>query len=266
MPAVVGFTTGSSLMTSGTGKKTLLPSAESLAKATERMKQWERDMQDEFPEDSGDDDMLLKDAPTFQPTFRPVLEAVENAFAERQPPSTPSPAGGKFTSLSPLASRATSEKKAFKSPIITTAATKAKASTGYIASPLNPNRFTDPKPPVTPARPVSLFTPAKLPTMSPPKKTLGVTPRHTGGGPSTTKPAFSTPFKSGMRPGDPGRLRFDTARSTRKAEAAAPSFVINGVRRPTPSSKAKGKEHAVCFDLCKCDALTQPHVLNQQIQ
>ena len=150
IPTVVGFTTSSILLKPGDAKKgTLMPSAEALAKAAATMKRWQKEMEDEFPDLVDEDEetelqnISTNILPAFQPAFRSVLGAMENSFAEREPPSTPSPVGGGFRSLSPLAHRTVQDKRGgFKSPLLSSTNAKAKG-TGYVASPLNPHRAAD---------------------------------------------------------------------------------------------------------------------------
>lgn len=263
IPAIVGFTTGSNLLKPGNAKKpTLVPSAEALAKAAEIMKRWQSEMDDDFSDsDDPEHDLEYPDMPThtlpsFQPILRPVLGTMENSFAERQPPSTPSPVGGGLQSLSPLSRRRVpGNKNSFKSPLMSTPATRARGSTSYVASPLNPTRAKEHIMPATPVRRSPPSTPVRPMAMSPPKKTLGVTPRRVVSGGSVKKPAFSTPFKTGMRPGELGRVHLDAVRfaappGESSSSAVVNSLMIGSTSHTTSPSKGKGKTRAIYFDLC----------------
>ena len=115
------------------------------------------------------------------------------------------------------------EKKPFKSPLLTNTGTTpfrspliTSKSTPAVSSPLNPKRFA---PYTTPTRPSAPSTPA--PSSSPYAPMYPSTPIYFSSGPSTprslgmssrrssigsVKKQFTTPFKPGMRPGEPGRL------------------------------------------------------------
>ena len=265
-PAFTGFTTGSNLFNPAKSKsKILMPSAEALAKAAQRLAQWDKEYIDELDENDDAPIMPEETSPEMTPStslsgfssaagaFRPVLNGVENSFSEQQPPSTPSPAGPSGLagrSFSPLVPRgATDKKKEFKSPLLTTPAsrTQQQTSSSYVSSPLKSKFTGGTKGFVTPMRVAGPSTPGK-PSMpiSSPKKSLGVTPRRVTGSVGK-KPAFSTPFKAGMRPGEPGRAVLSVT------QVASPAVrVIGSGKIPfVGGGKSKGKGRATYFDLCR---------------
>lgn len=221
------------------------------------MKRWQKEMEDEFPnsddpdQDSENNEIPPHYIPSFQPASRPVLGAVENSVTERQPPSTPSPISVGFRTLSPLSHRtALNKRHGFKSPLLLTATGNAKGATSYVAS-LDPDR---PKKILQPIEPLRLSTPVAK-ASSPSKKNLGALPRRQIGGTPLKKPAFMTPFKAGMKPGEAGRKQLD---GTRDNQQPASSIVFS-------ASKSKGKSRAVYFDLsrfCKpcCSAMIYPTI------
>ncbi|KAI0094432.1 hypothetical protein BDY19DRAFT_901619 [Irpex rosettiformis] len=262
VPVFTGFTTGSNLFNPAKAKaKTLMPSAEALAKAAQRLAQWDKEFDDEVTDTSIVSELREEAQAAAAPNIsfggfstagaiRPVLGAMENSFSDQQPPNTPSPAGPSGLtgrSFSPLVPRGTGDKKKeFKSPLLTTAASRTQqASSTYVSSPLKPKFTSGTKGFVPPTRVAGPSTPVRpVAPISSPKKSLGVTPRR----PTTSvgkKPMFSTPFKTGMRPGEPGRAALDTT----KIASLAVHIVGSGKTGPPVSKRIKGKGRATYFDL-----------------
>ncbi|KAI9057745.1 hypothetical protein FKP32DRAFT_1321754 [Trametes sanguinea] len=147
--AQVGFTSAS-------GKSNwAAPSAEALARAAAKMKQW----QDEFDRDGeplSDSGMTENAAPsgsapavssnpnpsTMQTPVRPALRPMENAFSPAQPPDTPTPAAAAaknpthFTVVAGMQIK----NKPFKSPLVNRPpqSRAVSAPSPYVNSPLNP--------------------------------------------------------------------------------------------------------------------------------
>lgn len=267
-PAFVGFQSGSSLMNAGKGGKKAgwsAPSAEALAKAAERMKQWEAEIEKELEQppagdNTGDDAAaaLFQSAGSTLPmstSGRVVLGAVENATASSssrplsQPeiPDTPTPIRTDFKRTGPSLGSPLANRKPFKSPLLARAPAP---SSSYAASPLNPNRASASSRPSVPfATPVkagfsSASAVASTSSSAPTKKSLGVTPRRPGVSP-VKKAAFTTPFKPGMRPGEAGREQLELSQKIKAPVFVSAATMASG----TPARKDKGKGRAVYFDL-----------------
>lgn len=254
VPKLVGFSSGSSLL--NPAKKATswsAPTADALAKAAERMRQWQAEIDAEL---TGGD---VPREPTESTSSRIVLDTIENSFisgslppSQAEAPETPTPVRIMPMPLGSLKSAGVLDnRKPFKSPLKAPQkngnVSGSVAAASYVASPLNPSRasgsallqskaFAPLKPllPATPTRPIAGPS-------SPPKKSLGTTPRRFAGSPMS-KPAFVTPFKAGMKPKDLGRTQKNTPQ---------PQIVLKG---PYTSSakKDKGKGRAVYFNLGMC--------------
>ena len=99
-------------------------------------------------------------------------------------------------------------------------------------------------------------------------KTLGLTPRHAGASIPIKKPAFTTPFKAGMKPGEPGRLKL-AARAQEVPEVKnnfiqTHAKVASRLLQPITPSAGKGKSRAAYFDLCKRPEAGQISVSSQR--
>ncbi|KAI0778800.1 hypothetical protein BD413DRAFT_511860 [Trametes elegans] len=220
--------------------------------------------------------------PSLQTPLRPALRPVENASAAR-PPGTQSPAGGAskgpphYTVVAGMQIKNTP----FKSPLMS----RPQQGTRSISmpSPLNPARPLDHRvasgtklppafgsanaiggsstptkaPPgasafVSPVKPGSAaFTsPLKANTSGsvPPVKALGMTPRRLGISGAVGKAKFSTPFKKGMAPGDPGRTQLERKLKEEQVRAAA-SQTFHVQTGGSPSKRVKEKKVYQFFDL-----------------
>lgn len=267
VPAFAGFQTSASLLNPSKTGRTVwsAPSAEALAKAAERMKRWEAEIDKELaaPSVPAEPTPSLDAGSASQPAFgRIVLKDVENSTAQLssqplsqlEPPDTPTPVRTAFKppSATPFGGAG---RKPFKSPMLTRPA--AGPSTPAFASPLNPHRagpssgFKPPSftTPIKAAFPTPLGS-ASTSTASPAKRSLGLTPRRLGVGSPLKKPAFVTPFKAGMRPGDPGRAQLEASQRVVAQKANTPLVVgvVPTVFR-TPAKQDKGKGRMSFFDL-----------------
>lgn len=263
-PVFVGFQTSASLLSSSKpSKKTSWSvSAEALAKAAERMKRWEAEIDKELVEPSAQTEAVspLDLGSVSQPVFeRVVLKDVENSsvvqpssqsLSQPEPPDTPTPVR---TASKPPSSTgfASTSRKPFKSPLMTrpTAGPSSGPSTPSFSSPLNPRRTSSGfKPPsfTTPLKPAFASTSTSA---SPAGKSLGMTPRRAVGSSPLKKPGFTTPFKPGMRPGEPGRAQLEATEREVVREARTPLVVGNVPSVFKTPAKDKGKGRATFFDL-----------------
>ncbi|KAH9897778.1 hypothetical protein C8Q73DRAFT_779673 [Cubamyces lactineus] len=288
--AEVGFSSAAAL--NGGKSNWAAPSAEALARAAARMKQWEAEFEHEDTPPaseaqnaentapSGSDIPPVPPPPSFQTPLRPALRPVENgsAFSSAQPPDTPSPAGAALKSTAPthftVVAGMQIKNKPFKSPLISRPQQPrtVSAPSPYVNSPLNPGRRTDFRVASSSKLPSAFAigasaaagpsTPAKMPAgtsafVSPlklggaaftsPVKSLGMTPRRMGML-GTGKGKFSTPFKPGMAPGEPGRSQLEQRLRQEQTEAAAgrPVQIQAGA---TSTKKGKEKKTYGFFDL-----------------
>lgn len=241
-PTFVGF--------KSLGTKTFAPSEKALKDAEVRIRRWEQEF---------DAEAKISDEPSsFKPSGLSLAAPALSQVEDNHVPESPTPArisGFKEPNLPmalPASSSAVPGKKPFKSPLLTATTTKsfrpplAPHSSAYVASPLNPKRsvngtsgfasaaaFSTPSKASTSS---ALATPIR--TGSPPKKVLGVTPRRLPG-----KSKFVTPFKPGMRPGEPGRATL---------EVTSPQKTREPVITITPNAKGKGREVNPFLSECEC--------------
>ncbi|KAH9947131.1 hypothetical protein B0H21DRAFT_364507 [Amylocystis lapponica] len=246
----VGFTSGLKLMKpTEVAKNWAVPSAKALERAAQKMKAWQKDIEEEpldlsalEPTNEGP-----RSVPVLQTPSRPVLHSVENALSPAQvpgSPNSPTPAGRgserqRALVLDVRKSLQTGQKP-FKSPLLNHTS-KLPSSSSYIGSPLNPNRLLD-----TPSRsrlpaafpsstgaitstsatgwkastPAPLVFSAASSSASPSKvsgmKALGLTPRRVGIGGMVGKSKFKTPFKPGLKPGEPGRVQLEQNQASQR--------------------------------------------------
>lgn len=215
IPAFVGFRSASGLNSKGSSSSDglLAPSAAALKAAEEKMKKWQREIDMEVTSTMTQQDEDLPPV-SVGPSGRVSLGVDENSPVPALPqqPETPTPLGSGFKRphVSNAIAGPSRHPKAFKSPLLVPPKTKEahtsiSARTAHVPSVLNPNRVNDSR--ISSAFPSvkgSAMTTPTRPLVTSPKKTLGVTPRRVGqsGG---IKSKFVTPFKPGMRPGEPGR-------------------------------------------------------------
>ncbi|KAI8990626.1 hypothetical protein BD414DRAFT_514365 [Trametes punicea] len=294
--AQIGFTSAAHM--SGGGKiNWAAPSAEALARAAEKMKQWQEEFDREgessatpdvqstensAPADSDSSTLSAPYPSSFKTPLRPALRPVENGFSPAQRPETPSPAGmaPKSQTHFTVVAGMQIKNKPFKSPLIPRPQQPrtVSAPSSYVSSPLNPRRMTEARiasgsklPAAFPSTACEagsvegLSTPVKHPATKPPFvsplpikagtsafaspiKSLGMTPRRMGVSGSAGKSKFSTPFKAGMAPGEPGRSELEQKLREERAQAADPQplRIQAGV---TLSKKGKEKKTYQFFDL-----------------
>ena len=222
---------------------------------------------------------------------RPALRAVQNSFSPGTP--TP-PAGFSRPSASnTLASvssasgihhlKGQTKAKPFKSPFLNPhvptknlhVPSASATGSGSPSSPLNPNSRTTPLPgtfvsagsqhPLASTPVTAVNTTPKRATTSggaggagtttvftTPVRPLGST-QHVGTG-KNTPATFITPFKAGMKPGEPGRLRLEEAKMKEVKQAASPVAPANPMenwltRERSGQADGKGKERWKAFDL-----------------
>ena len=284
--ASIGF--GSAAKLNGGKSSWSAPSAEALARAAQKMKQWEDDFaredasanatatrQDIENAHSGPSSsssvVSLVAAPPFQTPLRPALRPMDNSPTKL--PDTPLAAKNP-THFTNIGGGLQMKNKPFKSPMVRKQGVVSAASAARPGSSLNPANaasgsrlpavFTfgaastvPTAVPATPARPAPATVPVPGPSAptSPGKgRSLGMTPRRMPGGvKSAGKTRFSTPFKPGMGPGEVGRMQLE---ARMKAEASTQTPVRIGLRG-TPASSASVKGKAVArkkykfFDLSK---------------
>ena len=282
----MGFSSAAKL--NGAKSSWSAPSAAALARAAQKMRQWDEDFAREDATTSASTAMQDIEnahvgpssssfvsasaarptaAPSFQTPLRPALRPMENSPA--QLPDTPLAARNP-THYTNIGGGVQMKNKPFKSPLVKKQGLVPAASAARPGSSLNPANTVSSSRlpavftfgvestvptavPATPARAGPVPGPSSV-TLSPGKgRNLGMTPyRISGGGvKSVGKTKFSTPFKPGMGPGEVGRAQLE---ARMKAEAAIQTPVRVGLRG-TPSASAKGKAVArreyAFFDLSK---------------
>ncbi|VDC05801.1 unnamed protein product [Peniophora sp. CBMAI 1063] len=274
---MIGFTTAKG--------KAVAPSSAALKSAETRMKQWDNDTEEDPESIPGLSSTTSIPSSTSDP-FRPVLAPVHNSpgrskasdLAKHSGFSSPMPklTAPSFASATARPGvqtdlRGKAVQRPFSSPLLARAAPAQKGTA--FASPLNPGAtragptgFSTPikafRPPLaapsatttaieTPLRraAATLDTPGRVGT---PSRALGATPLRRGAGAGPKK--FTTPFKPGMAPGQPGRavlvekLRQDQIASASQARSSS----APGSPSPIASSSRVAKQSASrMFDLSK---------------
>lgn len=279
---VIGFMKASN-------KGWIAPSNTSLTLAKQKMRIWQEGDPDPAPISSQNSDNDIPCVPASRDSPRPVLRAVENSYSLGQTPDTPSPAGaglGRATMIGVLPSFSTpssvsgrmedkGKAKPFKSPFINTSLkplyTPATSNPVFSSSPLNPTRPSQNAFSLeAPHHPLAStpITGSSFRDLAPPSRagnaafTTPLRPARVNSPNTQTtpgKPRFVTPFKPGMRPGEPGRVKLD---ETRRNEMKTTTTATDSwLKRPRQSvdhepvkDKAKGKERWRAFDLCGCSS------------
>jgi breast cancer 2 susceptibility protein len=199
----------------------IAPSESALKKAQEKMKAWQED--DPLPP---------------QVAHSPLASQPADSLASNHAPSSPSPAvfnrasalhaPGVLGDLDSNREDSLAKVKAFKSPLLAKQLKPLLTSgTGYTSSPLNPHR---------PA-PTAFASASHHPLASTPARpSVGIHRGIASGSARATsgKPKFATPFKPGMRPGDPGRAALEKGKE--KERIRQPPLP------PTPCGNARPKE------------------------
>ena len=250
VPTIAGFSPAPNYVHSLESGTTIYdwakPSAGALTRAAAKMKAWEAEIDEDFTADPS-----IPEPP--EGGVRPALRALDNSPGPGGAPESPTPAGVRFARANALAGKLPAlalgkSNKPFKSPLLTRPASATAATTSkqaYVNSPLNPNASSSAStskstaPFATPTRPgASSFTPlvARGGTLG---KSLGLTPRRLGFTSAAGKPKFVTPFKVGMRPGEPGRLELE--QQARQASQQGNVTVIEGFRPAYYNNKSTAK-------------------------
>lgn len=270
------------------------PSAEALARAAAKMKEWQAGFSNDEETPDGQDTENNAPAgsrppashtPSLQPLSRPALRTVENGSSTMQPPDTPTPARAPAKDHFTVVAGMQIKNKPFKSPLMAKpqAQRSVSAPSPFAGSPLNPARSTGfrvasgSKLPAafsgtaavaglsTPAKPapgtaaflspvkgaVSTFVSpvkASVPSVASPVKALGMTPRRLGVSSGPGKGKFSTPFKAGLAPGEPGRSQLEEKLKEEQARAARAVPTQIQVSN-TPAKKGKERKEYRFFDL-----------------
>ncbi|TFK56629.1 hypothetical protein OE88DRAFT_41546 [Heliocybe sulcata] len=268
MSAMSGFTSARTAATTTMSGPSplLLPSAkgpdkfalseEALKRAAERLKQWEED--DDENEFGAHDVPETPTRPSIRPVQKPAVTSEEIPRLISRVPTFSKP------SVSAVGSTPLTKPKAFKSPLLPSTQKATLSSSNiprYTNSPLNPNPKRKPlaaynnanKDFASPAHPVEKPAPPPTPLsaspaiFSTPRKLLGVTPRRSAVS-STPVRKFVTPFKPGLRPGEPGRMQLEQENAKKKATFAAPKIATSPAPRRASNTGVKGK----WFDMSRC--------------
>ncbi|EKM84055.1 hypothetical protein AGABI1DRAFT_104048 [Agaricus bisporus var. burnettii JB137-S8] len=217
-------------------KSIIAPSAAALAKARERFKSWEGDLEDT---ENVNPSNVVGPLP-HSPFQRPALRVMDNSLPTPESPSPSAFSRPINSNKFPTVDQPSMKQKSFRSPLIKSTPVK-----NHLASPLNPrvnfasvaNMTQRPKSPLTPSTPLpttktmaSIQTPGRPPVRS-----------------SRTTPApFVTPFKPGMRPGEPGWMKLQE--SARKEKAGSPSSILSA-STPEIRTISRAKHHKTFFNL-----------------
>jgi len=269
VPAFVGFQSASITKDTGfvgftsVGKGTTFqPSKNALESVKKRMRAWEADAEEELS-------YILPSTSQTEPTPppRPVTPTKPSSGVNQ---NSTSPVPALSRQISPQHTPFTKQ-KAFKPPLL---ASRANTTNSVLASPSNTAQSKGSVPQFKPPLLSSIST-STLPNPSTPSRAasdsafrtpakLGVT--HRSG--STKK--FTTPFKPGMRPGDPSRAKPQEDQENKRLQEPKKGQVFqiqmnSPPRKPiynvppsskSPSSNRKGKEKAKeyrFFDLSQYD-------------
>lgn len=268
VPAFVGFQSASATNSTGfvgftsVGKAIPLePSEDALEKLKQRMKAWEADTEEEFS-------YILPPTPQIQTALPPgPVTPTKPPSNSDQNPTSPTP------TFRPIPSQQTAftKQKAFKPPLLSN---RTNLTSSVPASPSNVAQLKGSVPQFKPPLLSSAST-STLPKPSTPSRATSDsafrTPVRLGG---THRPGsvkkFTTPFKPGMRPGDPGRGKLQedlgkkSSQETQKDQVhqiqmnytpRKPSYgVLPSSTSPPNSRKGKGKAKEYrFFDLSQSD-------------
>jgi breast cancer 2 susceptibility protein len=236
----------SSGIVSDRSRTTFAPSAAALAKAQARLNEiWGEDTVDTEnlnPSTKTKDHLV---GPFEQPTFhRPALQVLDNG---PQTPDTPTPAGSlrSFMSDKPqMVDQLRAKQKPFKSPLL-----RHTPATSSVSSPLKPTSvFLSAASMVSqsPASSTTPFTPLKPALPSSKLQTPFRAPAST---PRTTQALFVTPFKPGMRPGEPGWTTLQQSIRKGGSQIAALNPVGPLQTHSNPSRQPIAKHYKSFFDI-----------------
>ena len=268
-PPFVGFqsvsTTGFIGFTS-VGKGTSFePSEDAIKDVKKRMRDWEADIEQEFSgmrPSTSQTGVALPQRPVTP--LRPSLDLDKN-------PTSPTPVSSRQISPQHTTFARSTKQKPFKPPLL------SNKTNSHNSVPASPPKTVQPKGPVPHFKPplLSSTSASTLPKPSTPSRATSDsafrTPMRLGGAhrPGSAK-KFTTPFKPGMRPGEPGRTKLQDDQEKKRLQERQKDQVFqiqmnSPPRKPvydvppslkSPSSSRKGKEKAKeyrFFDLSKSE-------------
>ncbi|KAH9932032.1 uncharacterized protein BXZ73DRAFT_89984 [Epithele typhae] len=251
---MVGF--GSAAALTGGKSKWTAPSAEALARAEMKRKQWDVDDEKDEAENVQVEPPTSFKAPVPTPAAsrtpaRPVLRSMENRRGTQMPET---PLAKKTLGPVSVLGGLNAKNKPFKSPLVSRPISAARLPPRP-ASALKPVRIHTENAMASSSRlpaafptvaPVTPTRPASTGFGSPPKgKVLGMTPRRPGGLSGAVK-KFLTPFKPGMAPGEDGRVQLEQSQRVRSQATPSVNARPKSVSSPV---KAKAKQQYTLFNL-----------------
>ena len=250
VPTFAGFQSGSAVNGTGfpgftsVGKgTTFLPSEDAIEKVKKRMRNWEADIEEELS-------YILPSTSQSEGTSPRRLVAPLRPSLGNPTSSRP---------ISPQNSTVTGsvKQKSFKPPLLSN---RTNLTDSVPASPSNPTQFKGSALPFKPPLLSTASTPT-LPNPSTPSRATSDsvfnTPARLGGAqrPGSVR-KFTTPFKSGMRPGEPGRAKLQEDQERKRLQERKTDQLFqmpSPPRKPvydippslkSPSGSRKGKERA----------------------
>jgi len=214
-------------------KVTLAPSAAALAQAQARLKEiWDNESENVNPLVTTKDQFATQAQTNAEPAFhRPALQALDN---RSQTPSTPTPTELPRPSALGKQPQAIDQfrvkQKPFRSPLL-----KNTPKSRFMSSPVKLSTDLAPATKMSSHDPTMLSTPLR-PNLLVSKLTSFQTPARAPANTQRTTPApFVTPFKPGMRPGEPGWAKLQASipkGSTRSVTHASTTSLSDPSRRP----------------------------------
>jgi hypothetical protein len=198
----LGFATAKLAMTDPTGSKTvkpmvLKPSEEALKRASLKLHEWSKEDEAEAYKAPSSPQSPAK-SKNLASASRPVLASIANTQTRPTSPTKGKPEQVRSFST-PFVNRTSKSTGVFKSPLMKNSPTSMSNLGGTVSTPHRPHPLAS--------------TPISGSVSTPTRPTK---PR--------SKPAFSTPFKPGMGPGEPGRAALERSQTTpAKIPAKKPS-------------------------------------------
>ncbi|KAI5118266.1 hypothetical protein M0805_008200, partial [Coniferiporia weirii] len=213
----VGFASASNVQ-----KAVLEPSKAALELAAKKMKDWTEEVDSELQASATAQPSPSKPTLAFA---RPVLASVANT-----PTPKPNTAARSISTPNLARTAATDRVRTFKSPLMgqpspravypraggSTSPSKvggAHVSRSSHPHPLASTPITNPTPSASSGQPVRLISESSLLQTTPVRPN---NPHVLGGGKRAYKAGFSTPFKHGMKPGEPGRAALEKVQQSQK--------------------------------------------------
>ncbi|KAI0072234.1 hypothetical protein K474DRAFT_1651388 [Panus rudis PR-1116 ss-1] len=236
-PAFIGFATGKSLLAAASNKLDpsgiIMPSAAAFERARARMALWQQEDEGEIDDGSLVASTTNQATPAFLRAAAPSQSSVVNS---------PTPAAAPIKHTTPAVSRIQGGTKPFKSPVIN----RPQVTSRPGAVPKSPAPLVRPSmvgPPVTPLR--SGGVPSNLGASSAKRPFTPLRLTSANKTPASRPAKFVTPFKPGMKPGEPGRLDLERNQSVNRIQYApdTPVKIVGNGRSPV-NVNVKGKERA----------------------